>query len=271
MKFSLIERVQFLIEHHDDQQDLITDNDEELQVLIAADTYAFFTTIAPTLYREEGEKRLKDKVIFMVEKLNDKMRTKLWETPLENALFERIKNEVIRDYFLAHNPEEKKYIYCPSCANKLIIKHIDRRELLACPKCTFVFWNNPKPVTSIIIAKDDKILMVQRAQTPLLDYWCLPGGYIDYGEQPSDAIIRETKEETNLEVEIDQLVGVYTIDNDPRGFNIDIIYSGRFVAGSIAPNDEVKSCGYFSIDDLPKQIAYKHREAINDWSLKWDK
>jgi len=267
MDSSLVERVRFLIEHHDDSQhDAITVNDEELQVLISADTYAFFSTIAPTLYRQEGEDRLKDKIVFMVGKLLDETKAKLWETPLENALFEEIKNDVIRDYFLVNNPREKEYLYCPSCANTLVNKLIENRKLRACPRCSFIYWNNPKLVTSLIIPQDGKVLMVQRALAPLLGYWCLPGGYINYGEQPSDAAIRETKEETNLVVKVDKLVGVYTIDNDPRGFNIDIIYCGRLISGVLTPNKEVNNCKYFSIDDLPERIAYKHKAAIQDWS-----
>ncbi|MCL1839546.1 NUDIX domain-containing protein [Candidatus Saccharibacteria bacterium] len=263
---SLIQRVQFLIEHHDDnQQNTITSDDKELQALIAADTFAFFTTIAPTLYKVEGEKRLKDKIIFMLGKLNDETRVKLWETPLAETLFEQIKNDCLKDYFLANNPRGKEYTYCPSCAHRLINKQIDNRTLRSCPKCPFVFWNNPKPVASMLIARDKKILMVQRAQAPLLGHWCLPGGYVSYGEQPQDTAIRETKEETSLDTEAGHLVGVYSIDNDPRGFNIDIIYSGSIVTGTIAPNDEVRCCKYFHVDDLPKQIAYRHREAIKDW------
>ena len=266
MNDSLVERAVFLIERHDDDRQIPdAADDKELQILLAADTFAFFSTIAPVLHKREGEKRLRDKIAFMVGKLNDEMRAKLWETQLELPLFEQIKNDVIRDYYLEHNPREKEYRYCPSCAAALIYKRIENRMLLACPECSFIFWNNPKPVTSIIIPQNNKILMVQRALAPLTGYWCLPGGYINYGEQPADAAIRETKEETNLVVEVDRLVGVYAIDNDPRGYNIDIIYSGILIAGSVAPNEEVRNCEYFSIDDLPEQIAYKHRAAINDW------
>ena len=166
------------------------------------------------------------------------------------------------------NPREKEYRFCPTCASGLVYKSIDNRTLRACPECSFVFWNNPKPVTSIIIPQDGKVLMIQRARPPLLGYWCLPGGYISYGEEPRDAAMREAKEETNLDVEITDLVGVYTIDNCPTGHKIDIIYFGHFVGGVFTPNEEAQSCQYFSVDNLPEKIAYKHREAIADWSLK---
>lgn len=182
---------------------------------------------------------------------------------------------------------EKEYNFCPTCRAKLVRKLIDRRRLLACPspkgsplgKCGFVFWNNPKPVASIIIAKDGKVLMLQRAKEPFAGYWCLPGGFIDYEELPEEAAVRETKEEIGLDVKIDKLIGVYQIDNDPRGIHLDIIYAGRATSGQArlpAPDGaadggqeklgpEHRAFRYFSADNLPKLIAYKHCQAIEDW------
>jgi len=71
--------------------------------------------------------------------------------------------------------------------------------LLACSKCKFIFWNNPNPVTSVILEKKDRILLIKRNKRPLKDYRVLPGGVIDYNEKPEAAIIREVKEETNLD------------------------------------------------------------------------
>ena len=166
---------------------------------------------------------------------------------------------------MKNNSREKEYKFCPTCAAKLVRKVIDRRSLLACPKCSFVFWNNPKPVVSVILDKEGKILFVKRAKKPLKGYWCLPGGYIDYIEMPEAAAIREAKEETNLNIKIDELVGVYQIDNDPRGINIDIIYAGSIITGKLKLNEESSEFKFFAIDKLPKLIAYKHREAIKDW------
>ena len=97
------------------------------------------------------------------------------------------------------------------------------------------------------------------------NYWCLPGGYIDYIEEPEEAVIREAKEETNLKVKINKLIGVYQIDNDPRGINIDIIYFGSIISGELKLNKESSEFRYFAVGGLPKLIAYKHREAIKDW------
>lgn len=162
------------------------------------------------------------------------------------------------------SPHEKYYKFCPNCKTKLARKLIDGRERFFCPKCDFIFWNNPKPVVSILFRGGNKILLLKRANEPLKDYWCLPGGYINYDETPEEAVKRETKEEASIDAAVEDLIGVYQIDNDPRGINIDIIFFGKS-KGGIQLSDEFQDFGYFETDKLPDKIAYKHREAINDY------
>lgn len=154
--------------------------------------------------------------------------------------------------------------YCPNCKTDLQRKVIDGRERLFCPNCNFIYWNNPKPVVSILLHRKGKILMLQRANKPLKGFWCFPGGYINYEETPEEAVERELKEETGIKCNIISLIGVYRIDNDPRGINIDIVYEGK-LEGEIKLSDEHRNYKFFSIDELPPKIAYKHRKAINDF------
>lgn len=95
---------------------------------------------------------------------------------------------------------EKYYKFCPSCKTDLKRKIIDGRERLFCPNCDFIFWNDPKPAVSILLPQGEGILMLQGANEPSKDYWCLPGGYVNYGETPQEAVKRETKEETGADV-----------------------------------------------------------------------
>lgn len=159
---------------------------------------------------------------------------------------------------------EKLYKFCPTCKTKLIRKPIDNKKFWFCPNCGFTFWNNPKPVASIILINNNKVLMLQRASPPLKGYWCLPGGFIQYEETPEEGVIREAKEEIGNNVILDGLVGVYRIDNDPRGINIDIIYKAR-AKGEVKLSEEHKNYKFFDLDNLPQKIAYKHREAIKEW------
>ncbi len=156
------------------------------------------------------------------------------------------------------------YIFCPHCTHKLALITIDNERVKKCSKCGFVFWHKPKPSVSILVHKGGKVLMLQRAKDPFKNYWCLPGGYVRYEETAEQAIKREAKEEIGLDVIIEGIVGIYKIDDDPRGNCIDTIFSGRAL-GEINISGEDKKWRYFSPQNLPENIAWKHRQAIKDW------
>ncbi len=260
-----IARTEFLILHHDDSgEEVERYGDRELDALVAADTFGFFTSIAPKLFAAEGPDRLRDKIRFMIDKIPESARATLWETRLENQTFESLKNEVLRESYLNDGRRERAYRYCPTCGRDLKRKSIDGQSLLACEVCGFVFWNPPHPVTSVVIEREGKVLLIKRALKPLQSYWCLPGGYIRYAETPEAAAIREVKEETGLDVALGLLVGVYQIDNDPRGVNLDIIWTGSVVGSELIVNEESVAAQYFDYSSLPELIAYKHRQAIAD-------
>lgn len=160
-----------------------------------------------------------------------------------------------------------RYIYCPQCTTKLISAVVDHSNVKKCPQCDYIFWNNPKPSVSVIINKNNEILMLQRNSEPFKNFWVLPGGYLGADETPEEATIREAKEETGLTITIDKLIGVYRTDNDPRGIDIDIIFSG-LTKDEIHLGNEHAQWKYFSVDNLPQDIAYKHRQAILDWYNK---
>lgn len=158
------------------------------------------------------------------------------------------------------------YQYCPYCGHTLVLATIDSENVKEC-KCGFIFWNKPKPAVSVILHKDGKVLMLQRAHEPFKNFWVLPGGFIGYEETPEKAIKREAKEETGLDIVINGTVGAYRIDNDPRGVHIDIIFYGA-LNGEVRISKDSKSWRYFPPVQLPDKIAYKHRKAIADWHAK---
>ena len=95
---AMIDRVGFLISHHDDTGiEVERLNDSELDVLVTADSLAFFDTMAPKLYEAEGELRLRDKVKFMVEKMPKPARKIMASIRLDNRVFERIKQKVLKE------------------------------------------------------------------------------------------------------------------------------------------------------------------------------
>lgn len=105
---TILKKTKFLILHHDDTGEEIEGiNNPDLNYLVAADTFAFFTSIAAKLLEAEGEKRIKDKIRFMVDKVPDSIRPLLWEHKFKNPIFNNLKNEIVREYYLKNSPREK--------------------------------------------------------------------------------------------------------------------------------------------------------------------
>ena len=90
--------------------------------------------------------------------------------------------------------------------------------------------------------------------------WVTPGGIIEPGEQPADAAVRETWEETGLLAEITGILGVYggsdliiNYANGDRAAYIGTIFRGRVVGGSLRPDgDETLDARYFTRDELAR-------------------
>src|SRR5215469_13991554 len=103
--------------------------------------------------------------------------------------------------------EHELYKFCPHCGHELIAKQLDREKVKYCEKCGFTFWNKSKPVVSIVLHKDGKVLMIQRGNEPFKGYWVLPGGFISYFENAEEAIKREALEEVGVEMKLEKILG----------------------------------------------------------------
>lgn len=77
--------------------------------------------------------------------------------------------------------------------------------------------------------------------------WGLPGGSLEYGEHPEEAVVREVFEETHLNVCIEKLLLVNSWMPDRVG----LYYLCRITGGTFSPSDEVSEFAFFSLDDLP--------------------
>jgi len=114
----------------------------------------------------------------------------------------------------------------------------------------------------VIFDKKDRVLLSHRRD---LDIWNLPGGSVESGELPTDAAVRETYEETGLNIEIKDLVGVYgKLNRDELVF----VFTGKAIGGKLMPTREADESRYFMIKDLPENTIPKHIERIWDATQK---
>lgn len=92
--------------------------------------------------------------------------------------------------------------------------------------------------------------------------WTTPGGRVEVGESPLDALKREVLEESGLDVVAEELVGVYS---KPYKDDIVLFFRARVIAHNPwQPNDEIAQMGYFGRDDLPEPMGLGARTRIID-------
>ena len=114
---------------------------------------------------------------------------------------------------------------------------------------------------------EGKVLLQKRGD---FGKWGFPGGAIELGEKPEEAAIREFKEETGLEVEIESLLGVYSdsnmkYPNGDQAQSIFIVYKLKAVSGElICDNDETLELKYFALDELLEMFCAQHEEVKNE-------
>lgn len=116
-----------------------------------------------------------------------------------------------------------------------------------------------------LIVIDDKLVLIRRKFYPYEGKLALPGGMVEYDERVEDAVRREMKEETGLDVEIVKLLGVYSEPGrDPRGHVISAAYVLKRVGGELRSGDDAKAVELVGIDEIP-DLAFDHNEIIEDF------
>jgi ADP-ribose pyrophosphatase YjhB (NUDIX family) len=139
--------------------------------------------------------------------------------------------------------------YCLSCGTPLETRHIGEVIRKACPTCNFVFWGNYSIGVGALILKDDKMLLVRRAQNPGKGLWTNPGGYIEQFEPIEETIMREVYEETGITSKVN---GIIALGDMPRNVhNVYLVFLMDYIDGHPEPDYvEVDDAGFYSLNDM---------------------
>ena len=125
----------------------------------------------------------------------------------------------------------------------------------------------PSVTTDIFIFDDDfNFILIKRKNDPYKGCWALPGGFVEYGESVETAAMREAKEETSIDVELKELVNVYSEPNrDPRGHTITVAYIAKGDFNERKADDDAEDIDIFSAEELDEiQLAFDHKKIIDD-------
>ena len=117
----------------------------------------------------------------------------------------------------------------------------------------------PAPSCHALIRQGEQILLVQRKRPPFAGCWSLPGGSVELGETVEEALIREVREETGLEVRVSRLLGYADgIQRDPEGrvqyHHVILYFEAHVTGGRLQAADDAAQVAWVSLnllDELP--------------------
>lgn len=165
------------------------------------------------------------------------------------------------------------YRYCPFCGTPL-----ERRERFgalrpSCPACGFTQFHDPKVAVVALVTGGGRVLLVRRGINPGRGLWALPGGYVDAGELPEEALRRELREEVGPEVERGvrslRLLDIFPLAAHPHGAQgIVLAYAAPLDnPAPAAAQDDVQEARWFAPGELPGELAFDSTaQLLAEWA-----
>lgn len=100
--------------------------------------------------------------------------------------------------------------YCLQCGSPLRNAEIDGKTRRCCADddCAYVFWNNPIPVVAAIVQMDGAVILARNKSWPEKMYGLITG-FLEPGETPDEAVLREVREELGVDATVAHFVGNY--------------------------------------------------------------
>lgn len=164
----------------------------------------------------------------------------------------------------------RNFVYCPLCASVLGKKRIDGKDRSVCTTCGWINYLNPIPVViAIPLSLKGDVAIVRRGVEPAKGAWALPGGFMEYGEEPAQACIRELKEETALDASDLRLVDVV----HQKSTQYDSVVVIGFEAIIQNPceakaGDDVEAIRWVAWRDIPEMPFESYTRILQKWKNK---
>ncbi|MFT4677508.1 MAG: ADP-ribose pyrophosphatase YjhB (NUDIX family), partial [Candidatus Azotimanducaceae bacterium] len=140
--------------------------------------------------------------------------------------------------------------YCSQCGESVekIIPQGDNRHRFVCVTCEHIHYQNPRIIAGCLPVFKDQILLCRRAIEPRKGYWTLPAGFLENGETTSAGALRETVEEANATVEIQNL---YTVFSLPHISQVYMFFLAHLPVAEFSAGIESLEVELFDEADIP--------------------
>ena len=146
----------------------------------------------------------------------------------------------------------------------------DSIERSVCGDCGFIDYRNPRIISGVVPVLGDKILLCTRAIAPRIGFWTVPAGFVELGESPEEGAARESYEEANADIEIGDLIGVYSIRHIGQ---VQMFYRGIMRTPEHSAGAESLETRLFSWDEIPwDELAFPTiKWALRDFARNRDR
>lgn len=147
--------------------------------------------------------------------------------------------------------------FCSICGEQVILKVPvdDTRERYVCISCETIHYQNPNVVAGCIPVWDEQVLLCRRSIEPRYGLWTLPAGFMEMGETSTEAALRETLEEANARVEIQEL---YVVINLPQVNQVYMMFRSRLLDLDFRPGTESLQTALFTQAEIPwDELAFR--------------
>ena len=146
--------------------------------------------------------------------------------------------------------------FCVICGHKTAEKIPlgDHQLRRVCTDCGNIHYINPKVICGALVLWENKVLLCRRAIEPRYGLWTLPAGYMELFETMEQGAARETREEAEAEIEIEQLYCMYNI---PRIGQIYVLFKAHLVNGMFGAGEETIESRLFEEHEIPwSELAF---------------
>ena len=156
---------------------------------------------------------------------------------------------------------DKHIKFCPRCATEMTRREMFGGARPVCPQCGWIYFADPKVAAAVLVEVDSRVLLVRRANEPFCGLWTLPAGFVNGGEDPAEAALRECLEETGLSARIIRVLDVIAGQEHERGADFVIVYQAEIIGGELFAADDADAAEWFARNDLPP-LAFKATQKI---------
>jgi 8-oxo-dGTP diphosphatase len=151
--------------------------------------------------------------------------------------------------------------FCPRCGTPVNREHLYGQLREVCPNCKWIHFIDPKVAAAVLVTQSKRVLLVRRATEPFRGLWTLPAGFINGGEDPAEAAVRECLEETGLNVRVLRVYDIVAGREHPRGADFVIVYEAEIVGGEMKAEDDADAVEWFDRENLP-ELAFRATQKV---------